>query len=78
MLVFGSNKIPELARGIGKAEVEYKKAKQLAEDTTPPLKVQAKKTPSAIKAKTSAKAPVKKTTSNKKTAQKKSAEKTKK
>ncbi len=38
LVLFGGKKIPELARGLGKAEAEYKKAKQTIESEVNKLK----------------------------------------
>jgi len=72
VLIFGANKIPEIARGFGKAEAEYKKAKKEAEnEMKEPKKAapqKAAKTKTATKAtpKTaSKKAPTKKATPKK-------------
>ena len=55
LVLFGGKKIPELARGIGKAQAEYKKAKEAIEhevsefeanSETTTTKSQKKKTPS--------------------------------
>ena len=68
VLIFGANKIPEIARGFGKAEAEYKKAKREAENQIKePKKAAPKKvskTKTAAKA-TSKKAPAKKATPKK-------------
>ena len=38
LVLFGGKKIPELARGLGKAHAEYKKAKEAIEDEVSELK----------------------------------------
>ena len=43
LLLFGGKKIPELARGLGKAQAEYKKAKDAIEHEVNELKTEANK-----------------------------------
>lgn len=43
LVLFGGKKIPELARGIGKAEVEYKKAKKAIENEVQELRNEVEK-----------------------------------
>jgi len=84
LLLFGGKKIPELARGLGKAQAEYKKAKEAIEhevnelktEVSKPIKVEQKKPHSAKKVpakkavkKVSAKPAAKKTPVKKATAQ---------
>lgn len=42
LVLFGGKKIPELARGLGRAEAEYKKAKQNIENEIKELADEAK------------------------------------
>lgn len=42
LVLFGGKKLPELARGIGKFEAEYKKAKQTVESEVNELKNEVK------------------------------------
>ena len=77
LVLFGGKKLPELARGIGKAQAEYKKAKEAIEDEVNEFKAEIeksakeeknKKTPT--KKKTAKKPASVKKTSGKKTAKK--------
>lgn len=77
LVLFGGKKLPELARGIGKAQAEYKKAKEAIEDEVNEFKAEieksakeekSKKTPT--KKKTAKKPASVKKTSGKKTAKK--------
>lgn len=43
LVLFGGKKIPELARGLGKAEAEYKKAKAAIENEVNEFKSEIKK-----------------------------------
>ena len=43
VLIFGGKKIPELARGLGKAEAEYKKAKEAIETEVSTFKTEVEK-----------------------------------
>ena len=43
LLIFGADKIPELARGVGKAEAEYKKAKAVFKNELSTSQIKAKK-----------------------------------
>jgi sec-independent protein translocase protein TatA len=45
LVLFGGKKIPELARGLGKAEAEYKKAKKTIENEVNELKAEVEKEP---------------------------------
>jgi len=61
VLIFGGKRIPELARGLGKAEAEYKKAKETIENEVSAFKtevkeISAKKKTPAKKKKTTTKA----------------------
>ena len=64
LVLFGGKKIPELARGLGKAQAEYKKAKETIENEVSEFKEEIEK---------AAKAEEKKKTSTKKTTTKKTA-----
>lgn len=75
LLIFGGNKIPEVARGIGKAEAEYKKAKAVVQKEVSELKNDVKK--ESVKTQSAKKAAPKKTAA-KKAPQKKTASKAKK
>ena len=80
LLIFGADKIPELAHGIGKAEAEYKKAKAaFKEEISAPEKETTKKEPAKklTKTKTTSKTTSKKVAS-KKVSTKKASPKTKK
>lgn len=68
LVLFGGKKIPELARGLGKAHAEYKKAKEAIEDEVGELKKDI--------AKATVKEHKKRTATSKKTAIKKSVKKT--
>ena len=59
LVLFGGKKLPELARGLGKAQAEYNKAKEAIEEETEKLKKEVKK--SAAEKKTAAKKTVAKT-----------------
>lgn len=43
LVLFGGKKIPELARGLGKAQAEYKKAKQAIENEVSEFKTEVDK-----------------------------------
>ena len=43
LVLFGGKKIPELARGLGKAQAEYKKAKEMIENEVREFKAEAEK-----------------------------------
>ena len=65
LVLFGGKKIPELARGLGKAQAEYKKAKEAIENEVSEFKAEVEKAATEEKeekapAKTPAKKPVKK------------------
>ena len=65
LVLFGGKKIPELARGLGKAQAEYKKAKEAIENEVSEFKAEVEKAATAetekkTPAKTPAKKPVKK------------------
>ena len=64
LVLFGGKKIPELARGLGKAQAEYKKAKETIENEVSEFKEEIEK---------AAKAEEKRKTSTKKTTTKKTA-----
>ncbi|MBR2299931.1 MAG: twin-arginine translocase TatA/TatE family subunit [Alphaproteobacteria bacterium] len=74
LVLFGGKKIPELARGLGKAEAEYKKAKEMVANEVSEFKAEVQKSAQKEAEKT---APKKKTTA-KKTVSKKTTAKTKK
>lgn len=57
LVLFGGKKIPELARGLGKAQAEYKKAKETIENEVNEFKAAVE---NASKEETKKKAPVKK------------------
>ena len=57
LVLFGGKKIPELARGLGKAQAEYKKAKEAIENEVSEFKAEVEK---AATEETEKKAPVKK------------------
>ena len=73
LLIFGGNKIPEVARGIGKAEAEYKKAKAVVENEVSELKNDVKK--ESVKTQSAKKAAPKKTATKKAPAKKAPAKK---
>ena len=58
LVLFGGKKIPELARGLGKAQAEYKKAKEAIENEVSEFKAEVEK---AATEETEKKAPAKKT-----------------
>ncbi|MBQ7659373.1 MAG: twin-arginine translocase TatA/TatE family subunit [Alphaproteobacteria bacterium] len=61
LVLFGGKKIPELARGLGKAEAEYKKAKEAIENEVSEFKAEVEKAATIEpKKKTPAKKPAKK------------------
>ena len=62
VVLFGGKKFPELARGIGKAQAEYKKAKEAIEDEVNEFKAEIEKSAKEEKSK--------KTQTKKKTAKK--------
>jgi len=69
LVLFGGKKIPELARGLGKAQAEYKKAKDAIENEVSELTAEANASSTrAPKKKASVKKTAKKSTA-KKTAQ---------
>lgn len=83
LVLFGGKKIPELARGLGKAQAEYKKAKETIENEVNEFKAEVEKASQAeSKKKTSAKkapaakASTKKTSAKKAPAKKSAAKKT--
>ena len=43
LVLFGGKKLPELARGLGKAQAEYKKAKQAIESEVNEFKAEVEK-----------------------------------
>ena len=43
LVLFGGKKIPELARGLGKAQAEYKKAKEAIENEVSEFKAEVEK-----------------------------------
>ena len=51
VVLFGGKKLPELARGIGKAQAEYKKAKEAIEDEVNEFKAEIKKSSKEEKSK---------------------------
>lgn len=57
LVLFGGKKIPELARGLGKAQAEYKKAKEAIENEVSEFKAEVEK---AATEETEKKAPAKK------------------
>lgn len=59
LVLFGGRKIPELAHGLGRAQAEYKKAKEALENEVNDFKVEVKKAAGENKP---SKAPVKKAT----------------
>ena len=73
LVLFGGKKIPELARGLGKAQAEYKKAKEAIENEVSEFKAEVEKA-SKEETQTKKKAPAKKITkkSSKTTTAKKS------
>lgn len=75
LVLFGGKKIPELARGLGKAQAEYKKAKEVLEEEVNEFKAEVEKVSAqeATKTKTSKKTTVKKPVTKKKTITKKTA-----
>ncbi len=73
LVLFGGKKIPELARGLGKAQAEYKKAKETIENEVNEFKAEVEKaSKEETKKKPSAKKAPAKKTSTKKTPTKKS------
>jgi sec-independent protein translocase protein TatA len=62
LVLFGGKKLPELARGIGKAQAEYKKAKEAIEDEVNEFKAEIEKSAKEEKNK---KTPTKKKTAKK-------------
>lgn len=62
LVLFGGKKLPELARGIGKAQAEYKKAKEAIEDEVNEFKAEIEKSAKEEKDK---KTPTKKKTAKK-------------
>ena len=61
LVLFGGKKIPELARGLGKAQAEYKKAKEAIENEVSEFKAEVEKAASEeTEKKTLAKKPAKK------------------
>lgn len=62
LVLFGGKKIPELARGLGKAQTEYKKAKEAIENEVSEFKAEVEK---ASKEETEKKKSVKKTPTKK-------------
>ena len=52
LVLFGGKKLPELARGLGRAQAEYKKAKTMFENEINELKNEAEKDASATEEKT--------------------------
>ncbi len=77
LVLFGGKKLPELARGIGKAQAEYKKAKEAIEDEVNEFKAEIEKSAKEEKDKKTPtkKKTAKKTASVKKTSGKKTAKK---
>ena len=72
IVLFGGKKIPELARGLGKAQAEYKKAREAVEKEVGELKAEAEKLALEKKeVKPAAKTSAKKKSTAKKTAAKK-------
>lgn len=77
LVLFGGKKIPELARGLGKAQAEYKKAKEAIESEVSEFKAEVEKaSKEETQTKTKKKAPAKKNT--KKSSNTTAAKKTKK
>ena len=76
LVLFGGKKLPELARGLGKAQNEYKKAKEALENEVDEFKSEVKKTTKkkSVK-KTATKKSAPKTSSAKKTTAKKTSKK---
>ena len=73
LVLFGGKKIPELARGLGKAQAEYKKAKETIENEVNEFKAEVEKaSKEETKKKPSAKKAPAQKTSTKKTPTKKS------
>ncbi len=68
LVLFGGKKIPELARGLGKAQAEYKKAKEAIENEVSEFKAELEN---------ASKEDTKKKTSGKKSAKKQSTKKAK-
>jgi sec-independent protein translocase protein TatA len=64
LVLFGGKKIPELARGLGKAQAEYKKAKEAIENEVSEFKSEVEK---ASSEESKNKAPAKKTAAKKAT-----------
>lgn len=62
VVLFGGKKLPKLARGIGKAQAEYKKAKEAIEDEVNEFKAEIEKSAKEEKSK---KTPTKKKTAKK-------------
>lgn len=78
IVLFGGKKIPELARGLGKAQAEYKKAREAVEKEVGELRAEAEKMAKENKkAKTAAKTSAKKKSTAKTTAAKKKDHRTK-
>ena len=75
IVLFGGKKIPELARGLGKAQAEYKKAKETFENELNSIKAETAKPTVKAAPKTTKKATTKKTTSKPATAKKPAAKK---
>ena len=67
LVLFGGKKIPELARGLGKAQAEYQKAKTAIENEIKSIDTEAEKTPITKKKKISETANHKKSTPKKST-----------
>mgnify|MGYP003571330140 CR=1 FL=1 len=66
LVLFGGKKIPELARGLGKAQAEYKKAKEAIESEVSEFKAEVEKASrEETQTKTKKKAPAKKSTAKK-------------
>ena len=63
LVLFGGKKIPELARGLGKAQAEYKKAKEAIESEVSEFKAEVEKaSKEETKKKTKKRVPAKKIT----------------
>lgn len=66
LVLFGGKKIPELARGLGKAQAEYKKAKDAIENEVSELTAEANASSTRVpKKKASVKKTAKKSTAKK-------------